>query len=213
VLSRFYARVARGVLQNRPRFVLFACASTMHAVGHAAMALAAGACARAMVANGTLLRPADPRSASPAILDHALSLGLIGLGAVLIKVLAGVYASYAQARMVGTVGAELRLDVLEGWLAQHRLHRPRQMDHADEATTPRSAQTDSSNVSNSRSMRESNGVAPSANKDDFDKAGPHAQGVAALTSRVQDVENGLQTGVLGGARAIAQLLPLLAALI
>jgi ABC-type transport system involved in cytochrome bd biosynthesis fused ATPase/permease subunit len=42
---------------------------------------------------------------------------------------------------------------------------------------------------------------------------PTAQGVAALTERVREVEAGLATGMLGGARAIAQLVPLAALLI
>lgn len=40
-----------------------------------------------------------------------------------------------------------------------------------------------------------------------------AQGVAALTDRVREVEAGLATGMLGGARAIAQLVPLGALLV
>ena len=36
---------------------------------------------------------------------------------------------------------------------------------------------------------------------------PTAQGVAALTDRVREIEAGLATGMLGGARAIAQLVP------
>jgi ABC-type multidrug transport system fused ATPase/permease subunit len=40
--------------------------------------------------------------------------------------------------------------------------------------------------------------------------GQEARGVAALTDHVREVETGLQLGLLGGARAVAQLTPLLA---
>ncbi|MGH7439948.1 MAG: hypothetical protein ACRENE_30025, partial [Polyangiaceae bacterium] len=42
---------------------------------------------------------------------------------------------------------------------------------------------------------------------------PTARGVAALTDRVREVEAGLATGMLGGARAVAQLVPLGALLV
>ena len=110
----------------------------------------------------------------------AFSLSLLGLAAVLLKAVGGVCATYTQARLAGAVGGDLRLEVLDGWLACHRLQPPRQDDHGP-------------------------GVEPTV--------GAQARGVAALTSRVREVEAGLQSGVLGGARALAQLMPLLAVLV
>ncbi|MEO8877127.1 MAG: hypothetical protein ABI461_16155, partial [Polyangiaceae bacterium] len=104
----------------------------------------------------------------------------VGLGAIAAKVLGGVVASYEEARIAGEVGVELRGAVLEGWLTGHLLRRARQADHG-----------------------------PSSGRVERDpKIGPDARGVAALTARVRDMEAGLSRGLLGGARAIAQLIPL-----
>lgn len=104
----------------------------------------------------------------------------IGLAAIAAKVVGGVMAAYEEARIAGEVGVELRGAVLERWLAGHLLRRLRQADHG-----------------------------PSSGVDRSDpQAGSDARGVAALTARVRDMESGLSHGLLGGARAIAQLIPL-----
>ncbi len=114
----------------------------------------------------------------------AFSLSLAGLAAAILKASGGVCATYAQARLAGQVGNELRLEVLDGWLACHRLRQPRQSDHGQDH-----------------------------GQEAEPAAGAQARGVAALTSRVREVEAGLQLGVLGGARALAQLMPLLVVLV
>jgi ABC-type multidrug transport system fused ATPase/permease subunit len=165
-------------LQDPVRATIFSFASAMHAVGHAALALAAGGCAQALAGGPSLL---DVRSTlasqDGAGSAAAFRLALLGLVAVVVKVCGGTLASYAQARIGGDVGGALRLEVLDGWLARHRLRHPRQGDHGEPPAT-----------------------APAA-------------GVAALTSHVRDLEVGLQVGALGGLRAIAQLIPLMAVLV
>ncbi len=106
-------------------------------------------------------------SASAAV-GRALLLALIGLGAVVVKVLSGTYASSVQARLAGEVASEVRVEVLRALLAVHRLRRPRHGDQGAEVRSPR------------------------------------ARDVSALIDRVKDLEIGLDHGVLGGARAVAQ---------
>ena len=157
----------------------------MHALGHAAMALAAGACASALLGSAAVLgRGSTTLEWLGVDKADAFSLSLVGLAAVLVKAFGGVCATYSQARLAFSIGGDLRLRVLDGWLACHRLHQPRQDDHG--------AAGDGANSLT---------------------VGAQARGVAALTSRVREVEAGMQIGVLGGARAMAQLLPLLAVLI
>jgi ABC-type transport system involved in cytochrome bd biosynthesis fused ATPase/permease subunit len=91
-----------------------------------------------------------------------------------------VVASYEESRIAGEVGVELRGAVLDAWLGGHLLRRARQVDHGSS----------------------------SEDRIDHDAIGESARGVAALTARVRDVEIGLARGVLGGVRAIAQLVPL-----
>jgi len=91
---------------------------------------------------------------------------------VLVKGLAGVYATYVQARVAGEVGSRLRLRLLDALLSLHRLRRPRHGDHGGWAARPSSL------------------------------------AVWSLTDRVYDVELGLKQGLLGGTRAVAQIIPL-----
>jgi ABC-type multidrug transport system fused ATPase/permease subunit len=105
--------------------------------------------------------------------EGAFLLALVGLAASVAKAGGGVCATWAQGRIAGAVAAQLRLDVLDRWLARHRLRRPWHGDHGSRGAV-----------------------------------GDGARGVAALTSRVRDVEIGLSTGLLGGARALTQLVPL-----
>ena len=106
-----YARV-RLELGRHPRLaVSFLGGSFMHALGHGALALAAGACARALTSIGGGSGPVLFGSTSVGL--DALSLGLLGLGAVIAKTAGGAIASWAQAKLSGEVGTSLRLDVLE----------------------------------------------------------------------------------------------------
>src|SRR5262249_24917231 len=82
----------------------------------------------------------------------------------------------------GAVAGRLRLDVLDAWLTRNRLRHPWQSDHG---------------------ARDRDG---GDRKDST--AGLGARGVAALTARVREVEAGLGSGVLGGARALTELVPL-----
>jgi ABC-type multidrug transport system fused ATPase/permease subunit len=151
----------------------------MHALGHAAVALVAGAVAVALAqkwgfADVDARRPGG--LGAPA--DRALLLSLVGLAVIYVKGVAGVYATYVQTRTAAEVGAELRLEVLHVLLGRHPLRRPRHADH---------------------------GPVPSTT--------PTASALGTLTERVREVETGLGQGFLGGARAIAQLVPLAALLV
>ena len=157
----------------------------MHALGHTALALTAGFCARALLTGGGWMGGrSTPWETPGGTHDFALTFGLFGLSAVVLKSVGGVGAAYGQAQIAGEVASALRLEVLDAWLGIHALRHARQGDH---------------------------GGAPQGGL--AGGAGPEARAVAALTMRVRDVEVGLSTGVLGGARALAQLLPLLAALV
>jgi ABC-type multidrug transport system fused ATPase/permease subunit len=168
----FLGRVLRG-----PRLFLFVLASAMHALGHALVAIVAGALAVGLAESVSTMGAHVPhRSSIVPWRADCLSWSVVGLGVVFVKALTGVYATYVQARAAAEVGASLRLELLDALLAVHRLRRPRQGDQGAAVSTT-------------------------------------AAGVAALTDRVQEVELGLKEGFLGGARALAQLLPLGAAMV
>src|ERR1700691_4632038 len=170
-LFSFYGHALSAVLRKRRwGLVFFALASTMHALGHAALALAAGRCAGLLVGAWATTGARADSSRSGA--KEALLVALAGLGAAALKAGGGVVAAYGQARVAGDVGARLRAEVLDRLLCVHQLRRPRQQDH---------------------------GASPTMSP---------ARCVAALTACIREVELGLHTGVLGGLRAVAQLVPL-----
>jgi ABC-type multidrug transport system fused ATPase/permease subunit len=117
-------------------------------------------------------------------LESALLVAGAGLAAAIMKGIGGVGAAYGQARIAGSAGARLRVEVLDRLLSVQPLRRARQDDHG--VTVPHPGQPEE---------------APSP-----------ARRVTALTACIREVEHGLHTGVLGGLRAAAQLLPLLAIL-
>jgi ABC-type multidrug transport system fused ATPase/permease subunit len=167
-------------LHGVPQLLSFLLASALHAIGHALVALVAGAVALSLTDRfGAGHPPFDSSALSTGeslSANQALFLSLVGLGVVFVKAAAGAYATFVQARVAGEVGSELRLDLLDALLAIHRLHRPRQDDHGAHV-------------------------------------GGTAGAVVALTERVRDVEAGLEQGLLGGARALAQLAPIAALLV
>jgi ABC-type multidrug transport system fused ATPase/permease subunit len=168
----YYAQNLGRVLRRR-RLVALALAAAMHAAGHAAIALVAGAVALSLVDRGRAASALLPGRASG---TSAFSLAFLGLAVLVAKGMAGTYATHVQARAAGEFGNQLRLRVLEGLLAHHRLRLPRHFDHVGAAD-------------------------------------PSARAVLSLTERVRDLEAGLEQGLLGGARALAQLLPLAALLV
>ncbi len=182
-VARFYVRKLSRVLHGAPRLVGFLLASALHAIGHALVALVAGAVALSLSDRFGARAPLSLRAFDSLGLpgnvgltaDRALFLSLVGLAVVFVKGAAGAYATFVQARVAGEVASELRLELLDALLAVHRLHRPRQDDHGADV-------------------------------------GGTAQAVVALTDRVRDVEAGLEQGLLGGARAVAQLAPIAALL-
>jgi ABC-type transport system involved in cytochrome bd biosynthesis fused ATPase/permease subunit len=107
----------------------------MHAAGHAGLALAAASCAQALVAGtgggggGPLLAGRAARAVfGPRFSGDAQAFAALGLAAVLAKALGGAWAAWEQAHLCGDLGNALRLRVLDGWLALHRLRSPRQTD-------------------------------------------------------------------------------------
>ncbi|HLK39346.1 MAG TPA: hypothetical protein VKU41_21445, partial [Polyangiaceae bacterium] len=159
----------------------FLAAVALHSLGHALVALVAGALAVALAARLGMGGASSGRLWPGAPLeDQAFCLTLVGFAILVVKGTAGAYATFVQARIAGEVGSALRLDLLDSLFSVHRLRHPRHGDHG----SPRSAH-----------------------------ASPAAQAVAALTERVREVETGLEQGLLGGARAAAQLVPLAALLV
>ncbi len=173
----YYVRNLRRVLPRRRRLVAFLFASIMHALGHAVVALVAGAIALSLAERWGLR---DNHAAAVPAANSSFLLALSGLAFVIVKGAAGVYATYVQAKIAGDAGSSLRLEVLDALLARHRLRHLRHDDHMAGA---------------SRS------------------ASPGTRAVGALTDRVRDLESGLEQGLLGGARAAAQLVPLAALLV
>lgn len=182
VVAWYAAKLPR-VLRGPGRLLGFLAACGMHAVGHACVALFAGGIA---VAVARMWEMGGGRSTlsggEPLLGDEAFSLAALGLAVLLAKAVAGVYASYVQARVAGEAGSELRLELLDALLAVNRLRRPRHDDQGEDPT--------------GTSRR---GPSP---------AGTSARDVMALTERVREVEIGLKQGLLGGLRAVAQLVPL-----
>jgi ABC-type multidrug transport system fused ATPase/permease subunit len=113
----------------------FIFASALHAIGHALVALVAGAVALSLTARLGARTPAfdfSGLSESDSLsANRALFLSLVGLGVVFVKGAAGAYATFVQAGVAGEVGSSLRLELLDALLAIHRLHRPRHADHGD----------------------------------------------------------------------------------
>ncbi len=179
--SLLYACARSAVLKEPRRVVLFVAAAGLNAVGQGVVAAVAGALCRSLVGGPS---PNAIGSNLPFFFgSSALSpvgCAVIALAAIGAKVVGGVVASYEESRIAGEVGVELRGAVLDAWLGGHLLRRARQVDHG------------------------------SSSDGEFSDAaiGESARGVAALTARVRDVEIGLARGVLGGVRAVAQLVPL-----
>jgi len=104
----------------------------MHASGHALLAAAGGVLARSLAGGAG---PMDARSIR--VLqdlgrgDPMLGLAIGGLIAALAKLVGGVTAGWAEARVAGEVGAELRLEVLDGIHGATSLRAPRQRDHGE----------------------------------------------------------------------------------
>ncbi|MDP9149626.1 MAG: hypothetical protein M3O36_06770, partial [Myxococcota bacterium] len=196
-VASYYVKALRRVLRSRGRLLVFLAASGMHAVGHALVALVAGAVAAALAqrwgldgemahgsTGGRTAGGAAFVRGGAAILgergrlaDKAFFLSLLGLGVVFVKSVGGVYATYVQGRVAGEVGSALRLQLLDALLVGYRVRASRHDDHGR----------------------------PGA-------VSAMARGVSALTERVQEVEQGLKQGWLGGLRALGQLLPLAAVL-
>jgi ABC-type multidrug transport system fused ATPase/permease subunit len=184
-LLGYYVKGLRQVLHGPRRLIGFLCASTLHGIAHALVALVGSGLALSLL---SLWGTAPPGAASgfdardrlhwPGWLaiagspeNRALWLTWVGLAVVLVKAAAGTYATYVQVRVAGQVGCALRLELFDALLSIHRLRHPRQRDHGSE------------------------GVPPS-------------RAVMGLTERVREVDLGLAHGLLGGGRAVAQLVPI-----
>ncbi len=183
---RYYAAELRRVLRTPAQIATLGLASAMHAAGHALVALVAGSMAVAMA---RMWGMRDPRSTGlgggggsggegHSLGDQALVLAAVGLGVLALKAAAGVYATYVQGRVAGEVASRLRLELLDALLSHHRLRRP---GHHDQGEAP--------------GLSALSALSP-------------AGGASALTERVHEVEVGLEHGMLGGLRAVAQLVPL-----
>lgn len=131
-ISEVYARAGRAVLGRRKVGFLLLLGGPMHAAGHAGLAAAAGALVARLAGSGV---PgglgAAALSATSARLGSTPLVAIAGLGviAAIVKAVGTTASSWAEATLAGEVGARLRMEVLEGWLARHGLHAPRHADH------------------------------------------------------------------------------------
>ncbi len=126
-LSTFYVDAVRRVFLSPARGGFFLAGAAASGLGHAGLAAAAAACAQALagVRPGWIGGMALPTS--PGRL--AVTLAAAGLGAAVLKAAGGVVTAREQARMAGEVGCQLRLGLLDGWIAMHGVAHPRHPDH------------------------------------------------------------------------------------
>ncbi|MCL2447394.1 MAG: ABC transporter ATP-binding protein/permease [Polyangiaceae bacterium] len=176
ILLRFYLKDLGRRLHGAPGVLLFALAVTLHALGHALVALVGSALAASLalgwVGGGPVsFGPWHAVGGAKPAESQAFLLSLVGLGVVLVKGASGAYATYVQVRVAGEVGAELRLELFDALLARHP----------------------------SRQLRQG---------DPYRDAGSPSRAVMSLVERVHDIETGLSHGLIGSARAVAQLVPL-----
>ncbi len=172
----------------------------MHASGHALLAGAGGVLARSLAGGAG---PMDARSIR--VLqdlgrgDPMLGLAIGGLIAALAKLVGGVTAGWAEARIAGEVGAELRLEVLDGIHGSTSLRAPRQRDHGD-AHPGRAPEGRPGRVTHTARAPEG-------------RPGATITKLASLTTHVSDVEKGVALGVFAELRAVLQLAPLVVLLV
>src|SRR6478752_5471914 len=142
--SSFYRRALRELSKKPRTFALLAFSSVSYAVGHAALALAAGASATVLLASKARLRElvaavdahgaaVDPKAISPVVI------AALGIGAALVKTAAGAASAHLQSDLSGEVGRHLRLAVLDGWLARTPRNRPGHDDPGGVAVRPADA--------------------------------------------------------------------------
>jgi ABC-type multidrug transport system fused ATPase/permease subunit len=186
-VPRLGTRTARTVLAHPSLGLAIVIGSLMHASGHAALAAAGGVLAR------TLAGGAGPMDAGSSRILHTLGhgdpmlgLAIAGLIAAMAKLCGGVAAGWAEARVAGEVGAELRLEVLDGIHGLTRLRAPRQRDHGQ-------AHRASSSAVDARGDM---------------GGGANIAHLASLTTHVSDVEKAITHGVFASHRAVLQLVPL-----
>lgn len=155
----------------------------MHASGHALLAAAGGVLARALAGGAG---PMDGRSIGALQTlgggEPMLGIAILGLFAAIAKLVGGVVAAWAEARVAGEVGAALRLEVLDGIHGVNSLRAPRHRDHGRAQVASVSGATRG--------------------------AGADIAQLASLTTHVSDVEKGIAQGVFAELRAVLQLAPL-----
>lgn len=109
--------------------------SLMHAAGHASLAAAGGVLARSLAGGDS---PMDARSTVAlervGYGDALLGLAILGLIAALVKLVGGVTASWAEARVAGDAAGRLRLAVLDRVLDDNAVCNVRHDDHGATAS-------------------------------------------------------------------------------
>lgn len=132
--SSLYARTARTVRAYPQLGIAIVVGSVMHAAGHAVLAAAGGALARALAGDAPLgnarsIRLTDDTFFARDMQDVALLLGIAGVVAASAKLVGGVVAAWAEARLSGEVGAELRLEIVDRLLGANSVRNTRHGDH------------------------------------------------------------------------------------
>jgi len=132
--SSLYARTARTVRAYPKLGIAIVVGSVMHAAGHAVLAAAGGALARVLAGDAPLGNARSIRLTGDAMFardmqDVALALGIAGVVAASAKLVGGVIAAWAEARLSGEVGAELRLEIVDRLLGANSVRNTRHADH------------------------------------------------------------------------------------
>lgn len=122
-----YGRVVRGLRSRRRIMFAVLVGASMHAAGHALLAAAGGGLARALAGGSS---PIHPRSmAFLDGIDPVVALGIVGLLAAASKLMGGVIAAHAEARIAGEIAESVRLEMLERVHGSQGLRTTRQADH------------------------------------------------------------------------------------
>lgn len=176
--SLLYACARSAVLKDPRRIAFFAVAACVNAVGQGVVAAVAGALCRSLIGGPS------PNLGLPNVLTFLGPSALSPIGCAVLALIA------IAAKVVGGVVASYEESRIAG----------------EVGVELRGAVLDA--WLGGHLLRRARQVDHGPSEKSDDTIGEGARGVAALTSRVREVETGLARGALGGARAVAQLVPL-----
>ena len=131
--SFLYAHARDAVLKDSRRAWRFALAACLHGLGQGAAAAVAGVLCRALVVSNGAAALRIPHF--PIFSVSPLGWAGLALGALVVKVGAGIVAAYEEARLAGEVCVDLRGAVLDTWLGAEPTRRAGHADHGAQNPT------------------------------------------------------------------------------